>query len=91
MDARTDGLLRIAQQQSEAQQMMEMALRATLENPHTTHRHRIHLTAVQVDGSNRVLRVAIPTGEAIDIEMSAQTAGQVARALLTPDPVEKAA
>lgn len=86
MDHRLDGVLRVAQEQEQAQQMMMAALQATLQNPHTIHRHRIHIIAVKVDGPTRTLQIATPNGDRIDIEMAKQTAGQVAAGLLVPDP-----
>lgn len=81
-DNRLDGLLRVAQEQKQAQEMMMGALQATLRNPHTVTRHRTHIIAVAVEDNQTVLQIATPTGARVDVEMDPQTAAQVARGLL---------
>lgn len=80
-----------AQQEQEAQMMLEMSLRVALHQPHTIQRYKVHRTAVAYDGANPVFLVGLPTGMRLEIELTAETAQGVAKALSEEQAQQEAA
>lgn len=78
-----DGMLRAAAEQQRMQQVLGEVMKQTLQNPQQMRRLNVSLVGVGDDGTYKVLMIATPTGERIDVPLAPAAITQIVRELGT--------
>lgn len=84
-----DDMLRQAQAQAEAHQMLQNVLRAALQSPHEVRELRVSMIALADEDGKKTLLIATPTGERIDVPLSETMARGLLRGLMESDGAEQ--
>jgi type II secretory pathway pseudopilin PulG len=84
-----DDLVRKAQQQQHAQEMLQQALDQALRAPFVTRRANVNAVSARRDpDGSTVLQIALPTGERWDVPLSPRARVHLARTLASQDGTE---
>jgi hypothetical protein len=81
MDPGQADILRRVGAQAKAQEQLVAVLQSTIQQPHTIRRVNVNMAAVIAEGDQRVLVIATPGGERIDIPLSEVACAELSRAL----------
>jgi hypothetical protein len=83
--AQVESMIRDQQAREQAQRQLEQMLHMTMQSPSRITRLNISLAAIVDEDGRKVLLVALPSGERIEIPMPAANAQKLAEALASSD------